>query len=154
MSDVDEFIEGFLQHNRDPASVKEYNRQYYLRTRKLKGRRKTQVQTKPKRVEEDEVPEKSPTGAKLVDFDGKGGGRATYADGSVFDGNGWNSTGASPKLRMNVAQLKLDRAKRQVSKIKDPTFKKQQLQRIVALQKSLNTAKSRQARRAGNRGTA
>lgn len=152
MSDVDGFIEGFLQHNRDPASVKEYNRQYYLRTRKLKGRRKAQVQ--PKRINEDEVPEKSPTGAKLVDFDGKNGGRATYSDGSVYDGNGWNATGASPKLRMNVAQLKLDRAKRQVNSIKDPAFKQQRIKRLNELQKVLNAAKSRQTRRAGNRGTA
>lgn len=150
MSDaVEEFVDEFvLAHAYDPVKA----RAYYLRTRKLKGRRKAAVQ--PKRIHEDEAPAKSPTGAKMVDFDGKNGGRATYSDGSTFDGNGWNSGGSSPKLRLNVAQLKLDRAKRQVSKIKDPAFKKQRIQRLAQLQKELNRAKSRQQTRAGNRGRA
>lgn len=42
-----------------------------------------------KKVHEDEVPMKTPGGATLVDYNGKGSGSAVYSDGSVYDGNGW-----------------------------------------------------------------
>lgn len=136
MTHVDEFIEDFLQHEYDPVKA----RAYYLRTRKLKGRTKgiTRVATKKlaKKIMEDEVPEKSPSGAKLIDFDGSGSGRAVYSDGTVFDGNGWDKA-TSPKLRLKVAQIKLDRAKRDLNKIKDPAFKADRAKRLSELQAQL-----------------
>lgn len=48
------------------------------------------------RVEEDEVPMHSPTGAKIVDFSGKLAGVAVYSDGARFDGWGWNYDAAPP----------------------------------------------------------
>lgn len=78
MTDTAEFIEDFLAHRYDA----EYAHEYYMRTRKLKGR---------PRVEEDEVPTRSPSGARLVDYDGTGQGRALYSDGSTYDGRGWNA---------------------------------------------------------------
>lgn len=38
MIDVDDFIEGFLAHGQSKEDIKRYNREYYLRNRKLKGR--------------------------------------------------------------------------------------------------------------------
>lgn len=38
MIDVDDFIEDFLAHGQSKEDVKRYNREYYLRNRKLKGR--------------------------------------------------------------------------------------------------------------------
>lgn len=140
MTDVDAFIEDFLSHEYDPVKAREY----YLRTRKLKGRgapgsavlKVTPSKPAPKKIMEDEVPEASPSGAKLIDFDGSGSGRAIYSDGTVFDGNGWDKT-TSPKLRLEVARVKLERAKRQVEAIKDPQFKAERVQRLNQLEKQL-----------------
>ena len=48
-----------------------------------------------KHIEEDEVPNTSPKGAKLVSFTraGGGAGMAIYADGSAYDGAGWQPVG-------------------------------------------------------------
>lgn len=78
MTDTADFIESFLEHKYDSEKAHEY----YMRTRQLKGR---------PRVEEDEVPTHSPSGAQLVDYDGTGPGRALYSDGSTYDGRGWNA---------------------------------------------------------------
>ncbi len=43
------------------------------------------------RVEEDEVPWRSPSGARLIDYNGRRSGSAVYADGRTFDGRGWQS---------------------------------------------------------------
>lgn len=48
------------------------------------------------RVEEDEVPTASPTGAKIVDYDGHATGVALYSDGARFDGWGWNYDAPPP----------------------------------------------------------
>lgn len=42
------------------------------------------------RVEEDEVPATSPSGAGIVDYDGGGAGCAVYGDGFAYDGDGWH----------------------------------------------------------------
>lgn len=157
MTDVDEFIENFFEtHGEDNilehAEIKRrYDpvkaRAYYLRTRKLKGRRKAA----PKRVEEDEVPMNSPSGAKLVDYDGKGPGKATYSDGSTFDGNGWakpasKAAGASKATRakrINNAQRKLSQARLRASRIKNARARKLMLSRIAITEKRLKAAKGR-----------
>lgn len=55
------------------------------------------VKIKPgARMEEDETPNTSPSGAKLKDFDGKGLGKAVYADGSVFTSSGWQTPRKAP----------------------------------------------------------
>lgn len=38
MTEASDFIEGFLQHAQSKEDIKRYNREYYLRNRKLKGR--------------------------------------------------------------------------------------------------------------------
>lgn len=54
------------------------------------------------RMEEDETPEVSPGGAKLKDYDGKGLGKATYSDGSVYDAKtGWRKP-AAPKKKSRI----------------------------------------------------
>lgn len=140
MTDVDEFLEEVLQHEYDPVKAREY----YLRTRKLKGRQR-------KRVEEDQVPEKSRTGAKLVDFDGANGGRATYEDGTTYDGDGWNSdlkskgrTEFDTAERFANVQSGIDKVRANVTKyIKDPAVKKAALARLDDLQRRSNAAKAR-----------
>lgn len=147
MTNAEEFIENFLKHGLSPEDVKRYNREYYLRNRKLKGRKissATKAKAPRKMIQEDELPETSPSGAKLVDFDGKDGGRATYSDGSTFDGNGWNSDRSSPRVRLSVAQGKLNQAKSLVNKIQDPTFKAQRIQQLERLQQELDAAKRKQ----------
>lgn len=62
------------------------------------------LKTKPKRVEEDEVPMKSRSGAKLVDYNGKGAGKAVYSDGSTFDGNGWTKPIKKAVLKRSSSQ--------------------------------------------------
>lgn len=62
---------------------------------KVNPRSKVQYNGKPlkklgTRMEEDETPEVSPTGAKLKDYNGTGLGKGTYADGYVYDAAvGW-----------------------------------------------------------------
>lgn len=130
--------EHVLKHEYDSAKA----HAYYMRTRELKGRKKggTKPPT-PKRLEEDQVPEKSPTGAKIVDYNGAGPGRATYADGSTYDGNGWNKTGHDRSTRIHAAQQILMKAKNEAKKIKDPAMKTKRLQRLAELQIALNAEK-------------
>lgn len=134
---VDEFI---LKHAYDPA----YAREYYLKNRKLKGK-------KPNRVEEDQVPMKSKTGAKLVDFSKgpHGMGQAVYSDGSSFDGNGWTTSKskaqgkakASAAERKNAAQRKLSQARVRANKIKSPRARKAMLNRIASAERKLSAIK-------------
>lgn len=151
MTDVDAFIESFLEHGRgDKAAIAEYNRQYYLRNRELKGRR-------PKRVEEDQVPMKSPNGAKLVDFDGKGAGKATYSDGSTFDGNGWHkpasraagNAAATRAKRLNEAQRKAGVARRKAKTISDPKKRRVALVRLNKIEQKLEAAKRARSKTRG-----
>lgn len=132
--------EHVLKHEYDSAKA----HAYYMRTRELTGRKKGTSKAKPptpKRIEEDEVPEKSPTGAKIVDYNGAGPGRATYADGSTYDGNGWNKTGHDRSTRINAAQQVLMKAKNEAKKIKDPAMKATRLKRLAELQIALNAEK-------------
>lgn len=59
---------------------------------------------KPK-LQEDEVPEKAPSGARIVDYDGRTGA-ATYADGSRIDADGWRDDKVSDE---EVVQLRVRR---------------------------------------------
>lgn len=120
-----------LEHAYDPVKAREY----YLRTRKLKGRKKA-----PKRIEEDEVPGKSPTGARLVDFDGKGSGKAIYSDGSVYDGNGWRSKKGGAAKRVGAARSNISRARELANKVSDPRKKKALLNRLDATEQKLISA--------------
>lgn len=43
------------------------------------------------RIEEDDTPVSSPTGATLTDYQGTGNGIGIYSDGYTFDGNGWRN---------------------------------------------------------------
>ena len=54
-----------------------------------------------KHIEEDEVPATSPKGAKLVSFTraGGGAGMGIYADGSAYDGAGWQPVGWERKKK-------------------------------------------------------
>jgi len=139
MRTVDEFLTDVLQHEYDPVKAREY----YLRTRKLKGRKR-------KRVEEDEVPMKSRTGAKLVDFDGANGGRAVYEDGSTYDGDGWDSDtkgkgrGLDRSERFSNVQKGIDSVRASVLKnIKDPAKQKARLAQLDDLQRRTNAAKAK-----------
>lgn len=144
MTEAAKFVEEFLAH-REYDAAKAHD--YYMRTRELKGRKAaTEVKPKgkPKRIEEDEVPEKSPSGAKIVDYDGKGSGKATYSDGSYYDGNGWhmeNAKKTNPNLpRLNAAQAKLDRARAAIAKA-PPEKKRALAQKVVVAQRKLNALK-------------
>ena len=59
------------------------------------GSRRAKAKAGRGKLEEDDPPETSPTGAKIVDFTGSDG-RMTYADGSYFDVDGWHNV---PKKR-------------------------------------------------------
>lgn len=85
-----------------------------------------------KRMEEDETPVKSPSGAKLVDYDGKGLGKATYADGLVYTSSGW-----SKARQVGQQESPLIRARTKANKIKDPKKKAQALSKIRALENRL-----------------
>lgn len=159
MNRVEQVIEDFLAHRSeyDPAKAREY----YLRTRKLKGRKPgAKVPTAKTTLNEDEIPEKSPSGAKIVDFDGKNGGRATYSDGSVLTGAGWSKTNKagvsraratnanvrkqsseSSRRRIGQAEQKLIRAKTQANEIKNPTEKKRTLDFLNQLEDRLKQVK-------------
>jgi hypothetical protein len=128
MTEVEEFIEAFLEHadhsDYDPVKAREY----YLRTRKLKGR-KAAAPAAPKKVdrrstvdyygkplpklgkrfEEDQSPLSSPGGNTTVKtYDGgpHGLGRATYADGYTYDAKtGWSKPAAkaAPKAKSSTS---------------------------------------------------
>jgi len=51
------------------------------------------------KLEEDEVPYTTRTGAKIVDYDGTGAGSATYSDGSTFDEKGFSQRAARSGYR-------------------------------------------------------
>lgn len=157
---AEEFIEDFLAHRAEYDPIKA--REYYLRTRELKGREKGNadpdskmaftgdpVVIKPgKRMEEDESPMKSPSGAKLVDYDGKGLGKATYADGSVFTSSGWSRSGKSGTKgkssvararRIGAAEQRIIRAKTAAAKVKDPVAREKMVRRIAVAERKLKT---------------
>lgn len=170
MTDVNEFVDNFLAHEYDPVKAREY----YLRTRQLKGRKKASAKPinprskvgyngKPlkklgTRMEEDETPDVSPSGAKLKDYNGKGLGRATYADGSVYDAaKGWTTkykanianidktdkANTPVKRRIGAAEQKLIRAKSLAMKVKDPKRKAVLLQRLSATERKLKAVSAR-----------
>lgn len=173
MTDTNEFIENFLAHDYDPVKAREY----YLRTRKLKGRKpgtainprsKVGYNGKPlkpigKRMEEDETPDVSPSGAKLTDYDGGGLGKAWYADGTVYDARvGWKNygkgvdstrarnntaskTNSNPRRRIGNAEQKLIRAKTLANRVKDPKAKAALFKRLAATEKKLKAAQTRHA---------
>lgn len=164
------FIEEFMKHDYDPVKAHEY----YLRTRELKGR-KTTSKVDPRanrkyngkplnklgtRMEEDETPEVSPTGAKLVDYDGKGLGKATYADGHVYDAKiGWHrvsresvnnaqasvnskrkENGLAPLTRrIGQTEQRLIRARTLANQIKDPAKKRAAMLKIRSSENRLKT---------------
>ncbi len=157
MKDPDNFVDHYLMHLYDPVKAREY----YLRTRELKGREAASVDPKSKvtydggpvvikpgtRMEEDQTPLVSPSGAKLVDYVGAGLGTAKYADGSVFTSSGWTGLPKAPvtskpitaakKRKIGAAEQKIIRAKTLAKKIKDPVEKRNRLQEISAAEKRL-----------------
>lgn len=164
MTKADEVIKDFvLKHAYDPV----YAREYYLRNRKLKGGKAAgvdpqsqitysgkPVQIKPgKKTHEDETPNVSPSGSKLVDFNAgpDGLGKAVYADGSVFTSSGWKKPAskaegqlaAGAAKRLNDAQRKLSAARTQASKLENPKDKKALLNRISAAEKKLSDAQKK-----------
>lgn len=186
MSDIARVVEEIaLAHEYDPVKAREY----YLRTRKLKGR-KVGSAAKPinpqsrigyngkplkklgSRMEEDETPNTSPSGAKLVDYDGKGLGKATYSDGSVYDAAvGWKQggraavtsakaannaqrakSGMNPRRRIGQAEQKLIRAKTLANRVKDPVTKAALLNRLAATERKLKSVKAKQTPVKRNRG--
>lgn len=69
-----------------------------------------------KRVEEDEVPAKSSGGAALIDYtDGAG----IYADGSVYDGLGWQP-GKPAKRRTTQRKALLDSELERAARVRQP----------------------------------
>lgn len=160
MADVGKFIDNYLQHTLniapyDPQKAHEY----YMRTRKLKGRNKGSHsidnpgahrtydgKTLPKlgtRMEEDTTPNVSPQGAKLVSYDGHGLGRAVYADGHVYDARtGWQSKTPIQKgsraQRAAQAHQRINRARALINKINDPKRKAQLLQRLKVAEDKLH----------------
>lgn len=136
MIDVEEFIENVLQHKTEYDPVEAH--EYYMRTRKLKGRKP--AQKKQKILQEDEVPMKSPKGSKLLSFTGDRGGRAIYEDGSTYDSSGWNSGKVSARHRLTVAQRNLNQAKKMARTRKDPKLDK----RLVEMQDKLDAIKRKQ----------
>ncbi len=169
---ADDFIEEFLSHRAEYDPVKA--REYYLRTRELKGRKPGSPQVNPKskiayngeplkplgqQILEDETPELSPSGAKLVSFGSSKAtlGKAVYADGSSYTGrSGWSSpkakaakskpSGGDRKRRIGAAEQKLIRAKSNAAKIKDPAKKQKILQRISATELKLKKLQVSQRR--------
>lgn len=130
--------EHVLKHEYDSAKA----HAYYMRTRELTGRKKGAAKpSTPKRLEEDEVPTTSPSGAKIIDYNGAGPGRATYADGSTYDGNGWNKTGHDRSTRIRAAQQVLMKAKNEAKNMTDPAMKATRLKRLAELQIALNAEK-------------
>lgn len=148
MHDPDEFIQDFLSHlysaeDRPYDPVKAH--EYYIRTRKLKGRKpgkkhmvghandhpqsKVDIHGKPlprlgTRMEEDQTPNKSPYGAQLIDYNGNGKGKATYADGTVYDANkGWVRPTTKRQARVVAAQVRLDQLRNRIQAL--PAAKRQ-----------------------------
>jgi len=118
--DVDDFIDDFLQHKSEYDPVKA--REYYLRTRKLKGR----------------------DGASKDKIAG------AYERGTVADAqNRLNAdlkktpSKVNRKRRIGEAEQKLIRAKSLASRIKDPTIRADRLADIAKMQKKLTAVKSR-----------
>lgn len=156
MTDLDEaaeFVQKFIQHaDYDPVKAHEY----YMQTRQLKGRKPAQADPPPlpktqagypgkphklgTMLEEDMSPMASPRGAKLTAYDSgpHGLGRATYADGNVYDAK----TGWANNHRINAAESKLIRARTLATKVKDPKAKTQLMNRISAAEEKLKTAKT------------
>lgn len=160
-----DFVEEFLSHRYDPQKAHEY----YLRNRELTGRKPGAAAVVPpksrKNIQEDTVPMKSPTGAKLVDFNGKNGGQAVYSDGHIFDSNGWHKPSSSsagrsvadaakkqndaekaknfPRARrIGQAEQKVIRAKTLANKVKDPKAKAALLTRIAAVERKLKAVQN------------
>lgn len=186
-----DFVDAFLEHrgDYDPAAAREY----YLRTRKLKGRKAAAPIVKAPtpaakavnpgsklafrggplnklgtRIEEDETPVSSPSGAQLTTYD-QGPhdlGRATYADGSVYDAKtGWSSKAPAPapvpvakvnkstnrKQRMAQVQKKMARARRLANRISDPQRKREVLRRLANAEQKLEKTRKKYGSRAALR---
>ena len=156
MTDTGQFIEDFFEHAvvYDPV----YAHDYYLRTRKLKGRLGSKVNPKSTktydgkplkklgtRMEEDQTPDMSRSGAKLIKYVGAGKGKAVYADGTTYDAvTGWNAKaqratgGGSKQTRVQVSRQKLARVRALANNVKDPQKKAALAARLKAYEAKLN----------------
>lgn len=126
---------GDPQYGDDPPAKKAVSRAHPQSKTAFSGK---PVKLKPgQRMEEDETPLASPSGSKLVDYNGKGLGKATYADGSVYTSSGWRKGGASRSRRASEAESRLIRNRTQANKIKDPKKKAAALAKLRASEAKL-----------------
>lgn len=120
MTDVSEFIEGVLEHRGayDPVAAREY----YLRTRKLKGK------------------EAGGTDGPATEYEKRQIGSAQKQLNADLKKN--------PKVKMNrkrrigAAEQKLIRAKSLANRIKDPMVKRDALARLASADKKLKNIKN------------
>ncbi len=120
MTDSNEFIENFLEHRSiyDPVKAREY----YLRTRKLKGRIGVQKDAQAKAYETHVVG----NAQKKLNSDLKGA-----------------KVKMNPARRIDAAEQKLIRAKSLAARVKDPVVKADMLAQISAMEKKLRGIKTR-----------
>ncbi len=111
MTDVGEFVENFLQHEYDPVKAREY----YLRTRELKGRQKKASDVVVSKL----APVKALPGVKKVKI--------------------------NPLRRISASEQKLIRAKSLANKVKDPKAKASLLKRLSETEKKLKKAMGKYA---------
>lgn len=107
----------FLAHVYDPVKAREY----YLRTRKLKGRGDGTTEYEKKNVSDAQTKLNSDLKKSTVKM--------------------------NPKRRIDAAEQKLIRAKSLAERIKDPTVKADMLARIAAMEKKLHVVKRKHRHR-------
>lgn len=113
MTDVKEFVEKFFKHEYDPVKAREY----YLRTRKLKGR-----------------------GDGTTEYE-----KRTVGDAQKKLNSDLKKTKVTmnPKRRIDAAEQKLIRARSLASRIKDPAVKADMLARLSGAEKKLKTVQGK-----------
>lgn len=120
MMDIDRFVDDFLQHRSTYDPVKA--REYYLRTRKLKGKASKADQEKA---------------AEYEDY------QKTDAELRVNKGLAGKKVVLNKKRRIGAAEQKLIRAKSIAKQIKDPLVRADALKKVASAEKKLNSVKKK-----------
>lgn len=119
MTNVIEFVDNFLEHEYDPVKA----RQYYLRTRKLKGRAGVAKDANAKAYETGVVD----AAQKQLSSDLKKNPKVK----------------TNTKRRIDAAEQKLIRAKSLAQRVKDPVVRADMFAQIAATEKKLKSVKTK-----------
>jgi len=118
MTDVGEFIDDFLQHDYDPVKAREY----YLRTRKLKGRAVKKVKQ---------------LADKAWETDKEYSAKVNKAAGQLNRDRALAK--AARKERLAMQQRRIDQARAKARKVKDPKKRGLVERKLDALEKRLKS---------------